>query len=163
MALEYIFTIIDSNTRVAKRGTRIGLILGIIFVVMGEFISSGARHSERSGILILFWCIGLLFVSPWALDQFTNWTGKRAEKYKDLLQYQPKDLVWAYVFHYNNRGHVTISVIMKFRGGRSYSVSDKAIPGRDTKKLLLALYDLNPAMHLGYTRDLEHKYQNRLM
>jgi hypothetical protein len=107
--------------------------------------------------------MGLLFSSPWALDQWLNWTGKRAEKYKDLLQYQPKELVWAYVFHYNNRGHVTISVIMKFRGGKSYSVSDKAIPGRDTKQLLLALHDLNPAMHLGYTKELERKYQNRLM
>jgi hypothetical protein len=163
MELDLIFGIIDSNVKVAKKNLRNAVFLGLFFMLLGAFVGGTSRMGERPFIYILFGAFGLLFCLPWMLDRYMNWTGKRAEKYKYMLQFEPKELVWAYVFRYNNRGHVTISVILKFRNGKAYSVSDKAIPGRDTSALLLSLHRINPEMKLGYTKELERQYNRKQM
>lgn len=162
MTKEQLYSILDSNSKVNRTNMIIVLVFSALFLISGICF---LLFLENDGPLVgaIFGGMGLLFGTIGAVSLISKSAEKEAARIKDILNTNPTQLVWSYVFKQNNRGAVSISVVMNFRDGKTFQVSENAIPGKDSNGFMLALRNINPEMHVGYSEELEYKFKKRTL
>lgn len=162
MTKQDIFSILDKNVAVGRSSLKIVGWVGVAFIAGGIAFLLFLTH-DAVAVASIFGGLGLVLALIGFVSLARNSVEKRAERIKHLLNYEPKNLIWAYVLRQNNRGAISISVVINFRSGETYNIADNAIPGKDTEALLRTLTLINPDMHLGYSEELQYKFKKKTL
>lgn len=88
----------------------------------------------------------------------TNMYEKKAQAIKDVFYVSPSDLVWSYTLVMKGNVSNLKQVIMKFRDGSQFEISEDAIPGNNCDDLVRGLVAINPKMIVGYSEETEKLY-----
>ena len=161
MTKDDVFNILDVNAARGKTSAKIFFAVSLLIVAGGVLICVLKESNLAAGAVV--GGIGLLFSVITGVMLLTNSMAKQVERVKNILGSNPEHLVWSYVFQQNNRGMITISVIMNFKDGKTYSIDQNVIPGKDTAGFMNALAQFNPGMHIGYSEEIEYKFKKRTL
>lgn len=163
MNKEQILAVLDANVRTHR--SNMTLVFGISLVILPGGIVLFATLDGRDGPIAggIVGGIGLIFTIASSIMRFGKGMEKKTEGVKDILLHTPELLVWSYVLQQNNRGAVSVNVVMNFKDGKIFQVDQQAIPEKDTTGFMQGLRSFNPGMHLGYSEELEYKFKNKTL
>ncbi|HET6991736.1 MAG TPA: hypothetical protein VFJ43_10450 [Bacteroidia bacterium] len=161
MNKQEVFNVLDKNVKSYNKATLFALIFGLAALAGGTamfFAGSGDAKTWGAGLV---GGLGAGLVILYVVRTISKTIEKKTEHAKSLLNSDPGQLVWSYVFQQTSKGATTITVIMNFRDGSSLVVGDESIPNKSTTKFLNALKEINPAMHMGYSEEIEKAYKKK--
>lgn len=138
-----------------------------IFIVIGALLIAGGAlwyflGSHNTGGLALGG-LGLFMVVGCGIMGLTGSHEKKINSVKEILTNNPKEMIWGYVREEKNRGVVTVYVDICLRAGTIIPVNANAIPSQNATGLLLALKEINPGMHVGWSEELKYKFKNKTL
>lgn len=162
MTLQDIDGVFAANIKNHRTNMIIVLVVGGIFLITGICLGLFMDHDQLI-LLSIFGGMGLLFGIIGLVALVNKGFEKRTQGIKDILHRTPQLLVWSYVLQQNNRGAVTVSVVMCFKDGKTFMVDQNAIPHKDTTGFMHLLRTLNPSMHMGYSEELDYKFKQRTL
>lgn len=165
MTKEQIFAILDSNATSNKKALKGMIWVGVAFMLGGLALYLCMDSDNDRNIIggAALGGLGLLMVVGCLLALTSKGLEKLTEEAKGILNNDPQQLVWCYVYKQNNKGAVSINVLMNFRNGKTLSVDHNAIPNQDTAGFMYALADINPEVNIGYSEELEYKFKRKTL
>jgi hypothetical protein len=165
MTKEKIFEILDFNCYKNKGALKVMIGVGAAFMLGGLWLYLGMSTENNNNVIggATLGGLGLLMVVACVIALLSKGLENRTREVKEILNTDPQQLVWSYVYKQNNKGAISISVIMNFRNGKTLSVDHHAIPGQDTEGFMRSLAVLSPGMHRGYSEELEYKFKKRTL
>lgn len=165
MNKEQIFQILDDNASKNKKALKGMIWVGVAFVLGGLalylFMSEDNDRNLIGGGAL--GGLGLFMIILSVIALMSKGLENRTREVKEILNTNPQQLVWSYVFKQNNKGAVSINVVMNFRDGKTLSVDHNSIPGQNTTGFMHALAALSPEMHMGYSEELEYKFKKKTL
>lgn len=165
MTKDNIFEILDSNCYKNRSALKGMIWVGAAFILGGLALYLFMSEDNNSNIIggAALGGLGVLMVLGCVLALTSKGLEKRTQEVKEILNTNPQQMVWSYVFKQNNKGAISINVVMNFRDGKTLSVDHNAIPNQDTTGFMNALAGINPDMHIGYSEELEYKFKKRTL
>jgi protein-S-isoprenylcysteine O-methyltransferase Ste14 len=165
MTKDQIFSILDFNCSKNKKALWAMIVVGAAFMLGGllMYLNMSTRNNNNVIGGATLGGLGLLMIVACAIALMSTALENRTKEAKDILDRDPQQLVWSYVYKQNNKGAIHISVIMNFRNGKRLSVSQNAIINQDTNAFMTGLVKLNPQMHIGYSEELEYKFKKKTL
>lgn len=165
MTKEKIFEVLDANIAKNKTALKIMIWIGGIFMLGGLALYLFLTEENDNNLIggAALGGLGLLMVVGCVIALTSKSLENLTEEAKKILSNDPQQLVWSYVFKQNNRGAISISVMMNFRNGKTLSVDQNAIPNQNTTGFMHALAEINPNMHMGYSEELEYKFKKKTL
>ena len=165
MNKQQLYQILDFNCAKNKGALKAMIYVGAAFILGGlalyMFMSTDNNNNIIGGATL--GGLGLLMVVACVIALTSKGLENLTQEVKQILDTDPKQLVWSYVYKQNNRGAISINVLMNFRNGKTLSVDHNSIPDQDTTAFMYALANINPAMHIGYSEELEYKFKKKTL
>lgn len=161
MTKQDIHDILDKNVKSTRTGMIIGTVVGWAFFLTGVILFFTLSGDDGPIVGAMLGGLGLIIGALTLVPLMTGSFEKRTQAIKSILDQNPAHLVWAYVYQQNNRGAVSVNVVMNFKDGKTFMVDQNAIPNKDTSGFMHALRTLNPSMHMGFSDELEYKFKQR--
>jgi hypothetical protein len=160
---QILFDTLDNIDVSAKKNFKILPITGLVFAAIGGiilFMSSGPDGQTAGYVFIglgAFLGIGLSIL----LFFLNKSNAKTIEHIRSLMSTNPQSLCWGYVTEHRRNGqHTGNTIELNFRDGTRFSFSE-SVSLLPAKEYLAAIKtEMNPAIVLGYSADLEKQYMD---
>ncbi len=156
MTKEDILAILDTNASGSRSSMKIVIGVGIA-MILGSIVMF-LMMEERSNWTYVLGGVGAFFIFGAVRAIKTNMYEKKSQKIKDVFYMNPSDLVWSYELVMKGNIANTKQVIMKFRDGTQFEISDEDIPSKNCDDLVRGLTVINPKMIVGYSEETEKLY-----
>lgn len=162
MMPEQITAILESDLNSSKKTAKVLTPVGIVLLVAGlvmYFMLAGSLKTV--GIVVAV--IGVLCVAgAWLVGKGNQTLETELEYARTTLKNNPGELVWAYIDEYNHKGSQLLQVKFGFRNGMLMSINKDQLPDKDMQGFLNMLQKkYNPAIVLGYSEEMEFKFNNK--
>jgi hypothetical protein len=163
MTKDEFYALMDASLARQKRITKVLAVIGGIFMAAGL-----VAMTIRGDVYLVFGGLGVfmgvIFMISWAVEKITHRSERSHEHAKSMIATTPAEMLWAYHFIQRTNGAVSnVEARIRFRGGIGVDIYYGLLPGKDVPAFLLGLRALNPAVRLGYTKELERMYRKGLM
>lgn len=157
MTKEEILAILDNNA--AGHRSSMKLVVGAGIAILLGGIAMFVFMEEPGTWAYVVTGAGAFFIFGAIRAMKTNMYEKQAQKIKDVFYVSPSDLVWSYTLVRKGDVSHTKEVIMNFRDGTRFEISEDAIPSKNCNDLVAGLTVINPKMIVGYSEETEKLYR----
>lgn len=162
MTAQEILTIFEKEIASTKKLAKVLLPIGVVLIVAGLIMYLMlAANSKNFGLFVAI-CGVLSVLGSWFGNKSSKVLEEELVMAHEVFTQKPKDLVWAYIYEYNNKGSKLIQVKLGLRNGKLLSINKNQLPNKDEQSFLYMLKNnFNPDIVLGYSKEMEYKFNNK--
>lgn len=157
MTKEEILAILDNNAAENRGSMKWAAVAGGLMLIGSAALFIFAEEPGLWAYVLGF--AGVASIVGAITRLRTNAYEKQAQKIKDVFYVNPSDLVWSYTLVIKGNMSNVKQVIMKFRDGTEFTISEDAIPSKNCNELVESLTVINPKMIVGYSEETEKLYK----
>lgn len=162
MTPEQIINILESDLNSSKKTAQVLTPAGVVMLVAGLVMFFLLTATLKTVGLIVA-AVGVLCVAGgWLVGKGSKALEADIEHARTAFTSNPQDLVWGYVYEYNHKGSQLLQVKFGLRNGTLFTINKDQLPDQNMQGFLNMLKQkYNPAIVLGYSEEMEFKFNNK--